>query len=272
MGNFADASEAGREIAGEKPFQYVRELLYCLAVARRAPDRNFPTTQIAMKKPFALAATLVCALSLLAVTQSLAQQATTPTPPPPAPPADKPAGDPAAGQIKALTCTGCHGIPGYVNVYPTYHVPKVAGQYATYIVSALESYRAGERDHPTMHAQGLGLSNQDIADIGAYFRALAPEDTGAAANAADTPGGALAQKLCASCHGKTGISPSNAYPILAGQYQDYLVRAMKDYQSGARENAIMRGLVANLSGAQIERLASFYAGQEYLRTLEAAEE
>ena len=67
-------------------------------------------------------------------------------------------GDAAAGQLKVYTCTGCHGIPGYKNVYPHYHVPKIAGQSRDYLVAALTAYRKGERTHPTMRAQGEGLS------------------------------------------------------------------------------------------------------------------
>ncbi len=78
-------------------------------------------------------------------------------------------GDPAAGKRKAYTCLGCHGIPDYKNVYPTYHVPKLAGQSAEYIVLALKAYTSGERPHSTMHAQAATLSEQDKLDIAAYF-------------------------------------------------------------------------------------------------------
>ena len=78
-------------------------------------------------------------------------------------------GDVIAGQVKALPCMGCHGIPGYFNVYPTYHVPRVKGQHPDYIVYALQAYRDGQRQHPTMRAQAASLSEQDMADIAAYF-------------------------------------------------------------------------------------------------------
>ncbi len=79
------------------------------------------------------------------------------------------AGDPEAGRYKAQTCLGCHGVPGYTNVYPTYHVPKLGGQHAEYMVSALKAYRDGQRDHPTMTSQASALSEQDMQDIAAYF-------------------------------------------------------------------------------------------------------
>ena len=79
------------------------------------------------------------------------------------------AGDPEAGKTKALACKGCHGIPGYANVYPTYQVPKVAGQHAEYIVAALKAYKSGQRQHKTMQSQAATLSEQDMADIAAFF-------------------------------------------------------------------------------------------------------
>ncbi|MEJ8566793.1 c-type cytochrome [Elongatibacter sediminis] len=84
-------------------------------------------------------------------------------------------GDPKAGEMKSYTCTGCHGIPGYNNVYPTYKVPKIGGQNYEYLVSALKDYRAGNRDHATMKLQAESLSDADIEDIAAYFASLGPD-------------------------------------------------------------------------------------------------
>ena len=79
------------------------------------------------------------------------------------------AGVPDDGHVKVYTCSGCHGIPGYKNAYPSYTVPKIHGQNEGYIVAALTAYRAGERSHPTMRAQGESLTDQDIADIASYL-------------------------------------------------------------------------------------------------------
>lgn len=73
------------------------------------------------------------------------------------------------GRLKAETCMGCHAVKGYFNVYPTYHVPKLGGQSAKYIESALKAYKAGTRQHDTMHANAVNLSDADIADIAAYL-------------------------------------------------------------------------------------------------------
>jgi len=79
------------------------------------------------------------------------------------------AGNPDEGAKKAKTCLGCHGVVGYRNAYPTYHVPRLGGQHADYIVSALKDYKAGNRSHKTMQSQAASLSDQDMLDIAAYF-------------------------------------------------------------------------------------------------------
>lgn len=79
------------------------------------------------------------------------------------------AGDAVAGKLKADTCMGCHGVPTLGTVYPTYHVPKLAGQHADYLVAALQAYKAGLREHSTMQAQAVKLSDEDMADIAAWF-------------------------------------------------------------------------------------------------------
>lgn len=79
------------------------------------------------------------------------------------------AGNAENGEKIAYTCSGCHGIPFYQNTYPNYHVPRLGGQNEAYIISALKAYRSGERSHPTMRAQAASLSDQDMADIAAFF-------------------------------------------------------------------------------------------------------
>jgi cytochrome c553 len=79
------------------------------------------------------------------------------------------AGDALVGKEKAFTCRGCHAVPSYTNVYPTYSVPKLGGQHAQYIVTALQAYKDGLRGHKTMQAQARTLSTADMEDIAAYF-------------------------------------------------------------------------------------------------------
>ena len=79
-------------------------------------------------------------------------------------------GSAEAGKQKNAMCAGCHGIPGYRTAYPeVYSVPKLGGQSAAYIVNALKAYKAGDRKHPSMIAIAAGLSEQDMADLAAYY-------------------------------------------------------------------------------------------------------
>src|SRR5580692_3404422 len=78
-------------------------------------------------------------------------------------------GDPVRGKAISYTCLGCHGVDGYRNAYPNYSVPKLVGQHPEYILAALQEYRGDQRSHATMHAQASELTDQDMADIAAYF-------------------------------------------------------------------------------------------------------
>lgn len=83
-------------------------------------------------------------------------------------------GDASRGEPLTYTCQGCHGVVGYKNAYPNYHVPKIGGQSQPYLLNALTEYRNGARKHPTMQAQAQSFSEQDIADIAAYLSGLKP--------------------------------------------------------------------------------------------------
>jgi cytochrome c553 len=90
-----------------------------------------------------------------------------------------PAGDPVAGERKTLTCSGCHGIAGWRTAFPeVYGVPKIGGQHPAYIVKALQEYKSGERSHPSMRAIAASLSDQDMADLAAYYGGAAPSSAG----------------------------------------------------------------------------------------------
>ena len=81
-------------------------------------------------------------------------------------------GDAKAGKALVYTCGGCHGVTGYMNAYPNYHVPRIGGQNYDYLVAALTEYKTGQRNHPTMRAQGESLSEQDIKDIATYLSSI----------------------------------------------------------------------------------------------------
>ena len=117
------------------------------------------------------AAFLVLALSTGAFAQDAATPASSAAPAAAAPAATPaaPIGDAARGKPLTYTCQGCHGITGYKNAYPNYHVPRIGGQSAQFLTNALMEYRSGARKHPTMQAQAQSFSEQDIADIAAYL-------------------------------------------------------------------------------------------------------
>lgn len=172
--------------------------------------------------------------------------------------AQAPVGDTARGAQLAYTCLGCHGIPNYKNAYPTYSVPKLAGQHTQYLTSALVAYKSGDRGHATMHAQAVSLSEQDMADVAAYL-AGQPLNTGSAKPATAPP---KAVELCVACHGTDGIGLTPDYPNLAGQHKDYIARALLDYRKGGRKNPIMQPFAAQLSQADIEAAAAYYSRQQ----------
>lgn len=169
-------------------------------------------------------------------------------------------GDAARGEEIGYSCLGCHGIEGYRNAYPSYRVPKLGGQKATYLQNALQGYRSGARAHPTMTAQAKSLTDQQIEDVAAYLASLGEL-------AAPSPRPAPeAAKSCASCHGQDGISLSPTWPTLAGQHEDYLVHALEQYRDGQRKNGVMMPVAGMLSDADIEILARHYAGLDGLET------
>ena len=172
------------------------------------------------------------------------------------------AGDAEKGSIKAQTCLGCHGIPSYGNVYPSYHVPKLVGQHAAYIVAALKAYQSGERSHSTMRAHAANLSETDMQDIAAFF-------AGSETMSSSTPpqlSAELQSKLavCASCHSMDGNSELPQNPRLAGQYRDYLYQSLIDYKEGKRNNPIMLGIIATLDEADMKLLSAYFSKQQGL--------
>jgi cytochrome c553 len=163
-------------------------------------------------------------------------------------------GNPQRGKALSYTCLGCHGVEGYKNAYPDYSVPRLKGQHPEYLIAALTEYRSGERSHLTMHDQASTLSDQDIADIAAYFagKPLVPTQK---------PHGSVpaAASVCISCHGADGVAVVPAYPTLAGQHEDYLERALEEYRKGGRKNPVMIGFAGTLKEADIAAIAAFFS-------------
>lgn len=176
--------------------------------------------------------------------------------------------DAKAGEKKAAMCIGCHGIPGYQASFPEIHkVPMISGQGGKYIVAALTAYKKGERKHPTMRAIAASLSEQDMADLGAFYEAHGDAAAAAAAPAAPPADVAalLTKGACASCHGDNFSKPIDpTYPKLAGQHADYLFVALKAYQTEknpqvGRSNAVMSGMAKPFNQAELKQIAAYLA-------------
>jgi cytochrome c553 len=201
---------------------------------------------------WSVAALLAGALAGSSLAQTPAQPASAPAASATEAPAPSP-GDPHRGKELSYTCLGCHGIDGYRNAYPDYSVPKLEGQHPEYLVAALHGYREGDRSHLTMHSQASELSDQDILDIAVFF-AGKPLTSG---NGPASEPKAVA--LCTACHGKDGVAIAAIYPSLAGQHQDYLVRALHEYQNGGRKNPVMKGFASTLKPEDIAEIAAYFS-------------
>lgn len=123
-----------------------------------------------MIRPLLLASCMTFAGATLAQTPAAAPS--TPASPPVATAPAPLTGSAERGKELTYTCQGCHGITGYKNAYPNYHVPRIGGQSPQYLVNALTEYKEGKRKHPTMQAQAQTFSAQDIADIAAFVSGL----------------------------------------------------------------------------------------------------
>lgn len=182
-------------------------------------------------------------------------------------------GDVQAGQKKIAMCIGCHGIPGYQSSFPEVHkVPMISGQSAKYIASALNAYKKGERLHPTMRGIADSLSDQDIADVAAYYEQHGKTGAELPAKPAREPSVQVAELLkkgaCVSCHGDNFAKPIDpSYPKIAGQHADYLFVALKSYKAEksanvGRSNGVMGGVAKQYSNAELKALAGYVGSLE----------
>jgi cytochrome c553 len=182
-------------------------------------------------------------------------------------------GDANAGEKKIAMCIGCHGITGYQASFPeVYKVPKISGQSEKYITTALNAYKKGERKHPTMRGIADSLTDQDMADISAYYANHGKVEAAALPDKATEPKEKVAALLtkgaCASCHGANFAKPIDpSYPKIAGQHADYLYVALKSYKSEGsatwgRSNGVMGGVAKQFSNAELKELANYMAAQQ----------
>jgi cytochrome c553 len=177
-------------------------------------------------------------------------------------------GDAKAAEQKIAMCIGCHGINGYQASFPeVYRVPMISGQNAKYIVASLKAYQKGERKHPTMRGISASLSEQDMADLGAYYEQHGKtEPVTKTPKAPDAKVAALLQKgACISCHGDNFSKPIDpSYPKLAGQHKDFLYVALKSYKTEnlatwGRNNGVMGGIAKQFSNAELKAMSAYIA-------------
>ncbi len=203
-----------------------------------------------MKKLILAGATLVLACSSIFMTAAIA-------------------GDAAAGKGKSAACGGCHGMDGNSPI-ATY--PKLAGQNEAYITKQIKDYKANTtRQNAIMMGMSAALSDEDAADIGAYFQAqrvtaAAPFDEAKAAAGRELFKGGDLQKgipACQACHGPTGAGVAGVgYPMVGGQYVEYTLAQLNAFKDGSRSNddkRLMRDIVNQLSEEEMVAVANYIA-------------
>lgn len=175
-------------------------------------------------------------------------------------------GNISAGQTKSEVCQGCHGPDGN-SFSPDW--PNLARQNANYLAKQIHDFQSGARQDPTMSSMVVGLGEQDIRDITAYFSSQT-------VNADPTATSSLGKKIylggnrynhvpaCAGCHGPNGVGNGpGMIPRLAGQKPGYVAKALRDFKTEARSNdrnKIMRDIAAKMTEKEIDAMALFLAG------------
>ena len=180
-------------------------------------------------------------------------------------------GDAAAGQGKVTTCIACHGADGN-SVMGEW--PKLAGQHPQYLARQLHLFKTGARENAVMLGMSAALSEQDMKDIAAFYagQELKPgvADESLVGLGGEVYRAGVAQRgvpACMACHGPNGKgNPLTGYPSLRGQHAQYIATQLRAFRDGAvwgrgeEANAVMAGVAANLSDAEIEAVSSFIQG------------
>jgi len=178
------------------------------------------------------------------------------------------AGDAEAGKAKSAACAACHGPDGN-SLAPNF--PKIAGQHADYTAKQLAEFKAGDRTDATMNAMAAPLSEQDMADLAAFYASqkatigTAAEDKVALGETLYRAGNSTSGvSACAACHGPTGTgNPMAKFPSLNGQHADYTALQLKNFRSGTRANdagSMMRSIAKKMTDAEIEAVAQYIQG------------
>ncbi|MDZ4094809.1 MAG: c-type cytochrome [Paracoccaceae bacterium] len=160
-------------------------------------------------------------------------------------------GDPQAGRAKAGTCRTCHGLNGFAKI-PI--APHIGGENPAYIRHQLTAFRDGSRVHEMMSVVAKGLDDQSIADLAAWFSGQSIAATLPPGKTADQ-----APEACVACHGADGVALIADAPNLAGENVVYIETQLKAFRTGKRQHEIMSVIAADLTDADINTYAQWYA-------------
>ncbi|MEM7358002.1 MAG: c-type cytochrome [Pseudomonadota bacterium] len=180
------------------------------------------------------------------------------------------AGDAVAGETKSATCASCHGADG-ISTIAIY--PNLAGQVPGYTAAQLKAFQNGDRDNAIMAGQVAQLTDEDMADLDAYYAslpakasaAMTDEDKALAEAGRAIYRGGYADRgisACMSCHGPSGHGIPKNYPRISAQHKEYLEQQLLAYKKGERTgyNEIMSDIAFGLSELQIKQLSAYIAG------------
>ncbi len=182
--------------------------------------------------------------------------------------ASQPEGSAEEGQTKSATCVACHGPNGNS---PNPEWPTIAGQHEQYILKQLQAFKAGERQNPLMSPIAQTLSEDDMADLAAFYSQQTRTGLEAPADKVEQGerlyrGGDSQNSIaaCTGCHGPRGNgNPTALYPSIQGQHGVYVAAQLRAYRAGTRQtdqNQIMRDVARSMSDAQIEAVAAYVQG------------
>ena len=161
----------------------------------------------------------------------------------------QPTGDRAAGRQLAGQCRTCHGLDGYAQI-PI--APHIGGEPADYIVAQLTAFRDGTREHEMMSIVAKNLTDEQIADLAAWY-------SGHKITAELTADPAGAPEQCVACHGADGLHAIPEAPNLAGETNIYIDTQLKAFRLGKRVNEVMSPIAAELTDEEIRAAADWYA-------------
>jgi cytochrome c553 len=185
---------------------------------------------------------------------------------------DKIVGNAETGKTKNTTCVACHMADGNssITIYP-----KLAGQHPSYTIKQLQNFKAGKRQNPIMAPMAAALSDQDMADLAAYFAAQ-PIQPGQANEELVKQGQRIylggnqvgGVSACVSCHGPHGKgNPAAKYPVVGNQHADYIVKQLQDFKAGNRgagtddpNQIMMIDIASRMTEAEMKAVASYIQG------------